>query len=496
MALLRIKSLEQIRYWDAGEFGKLIGLDRIPEVKTLRTKIDHLAEHGNVADWGKELSKYWMAQNETLAGTLYVDGHVRVYHGEQTKLPKRFVSREKLCLRGVTDYWVNDCLGQPFFVVSKEVNEGLLSVLEGSIIKQLLNDVPNQPTKELLENNKFLPRFNIVFDREGYSPKFLKKQWENHIACITYKKSVSDSWSEEEFISTEVTHPNGEKDVMLLAERGIYNKTEKFWIREIRKLSGNKQTTIVTTNYHLSAAIIAVTMFARWSQENFFKYMIEHYGIDRLAGNKLESINETQSIVNPIYRQVDSEIRSLTSKLNRKKAEYATVILDEDIEEKQVKAYIITKAKLVDIISELEQEIQNKKTKRSDTPRKIAISELPESEKFKAFKKTKKQFVDTIKMIAYRAETAMASIVAPLLSNQDEKRSIIRQILATDADIIPQINTKTLLIKLHNLTNPRNNSYVRNLCQILNESEIVFPGTDLRLVFDSVSMNSAPCQDV
>ena len=99
-------------------------------------------------------------------------------------------------------------------------------------------------------------------------------------------------------------------------------------------------------------------------------------------------------------------------------------------------------------------------------------------------------------MIAYRAETAMASIVAPLLSNQDEKRSIIRQILATDADIIPQINTKTLLIKLHNLTNSRNNSYVRNLCQILNESEIVFPGTDLRLVFDSVSMNSAPCQDV
>ena len=63
------------------------------------------------------------------AGYLYVDGHVRVYNGEVANLPRRYVSRERLCLRGTTDYWVNDAVGRPFFVVSKTVTDGLADTL-------------------------------------------------------------------------------------------------------------------------------------------------------------------------------------------------------------------------------------------------------------------------------------------------------------------------------------------------------------------------------
>ncbi len=59
------------------------------------------------------------------AGTLYIDGHVRVYHGELTKPPRRYVSRERLCLRGTTDYWVNDATGRPFFVIEKAIDPGM-----------------------------------------------------------------------------------------------------------------------------------------------------------------------------------------------------------------------------------------------------------------------------------------------------------------------------------------------------------------------------------
>lgn len=114
VAILRIKSLEGVRYCDAAELGKLVGLDRIPEVRTLRKKIEHLSGHGDHEKWGKELAKYWMEENPDLGGTLYVDGHVRVYHGEKANLPKRYISRERLCLKGVTDYWINDGVGQPF----------------------------------------------------------------------------------------------------------------------------------------------------------------------------------------------------------------------------------------------------------------------------------------------------------------------------------------------------------------------------------------------
>lgn len=116
IVLLRIKTIESIKSFSPGELGKLIGLDRIPEIKTIRKKLGILASQNRSKDWSRRLSKDWMAQESNIRGLLYVDGHVRVYHGKQTKLPRRYVAREKLCLRGMSDYWLNDALGRPFFV--------------------------------------------------------------------------------------------------------------------------------------------------------------------------------------------------------------------------------------------------------------------------------------------------------------------------------------------------------------------------------------------
>ncbi len=115
MALCRIKTVEQLQNYPSGELGKLMGLDRVPEVRCLRNKLASLSEAEAPQQWSRLLSLDWMEDSPELAGTLYVDGHVRVYHGSKTKLPKRFVSRERLCLRGTTDYWINDARGQPFF---------------------------------------------------------------------------------------------------------------------------------------------------------------------------------------------------------------------------------------------------------------------------------------------------------------------------------------------------------------------------------------------
>lgn len=83
-----------------------------------------------------------MAASPEAAAVLYVDGHVRVYHGAQTRLPKHYVARERLCLRATADYWVNAMDGQPFFVVSQAVDPGLLQVLEKQIVPRLAREVP------------------------------------------------------------------------------------------------------------------------------------------------------------------------------------------------------------------------------------------------------------------------------------------------------------------------------------------------------------------
>ena len=200
MALSRIPTIEKLRGKSPGEFGKLIGLDRIPEVRCLRNKLDDLAKAEGAEKWMAHLSRQWMESDTEAIGTLYIDGHVRVYHGNKSKLPRRYVSRERLCLRGTTDYWVCSAIGQPYFMVEKVVDPGLLQVLSEDIVPRLLRDVPNQPSKEELEANPYLCRFVMVFDREGYSPQFFSEMWQQHrVACICYHKFPGAAWPEKWF---------------------------------------------------------------------------------------------------------------------------------------------------------------------------------------------------------------------------------------------------------------------------------------------------------
>ncbi len=482
MALLRLKSPENLRNVAPGELGKLIGLDRIPEVKTIRTKLNILSRQKHAPLWNGDLSKDWMGNNPEAAGTLYIDGHIKTYYGKQTKLPRRYVSRQKLCLRGMSNYWVNDYLGVPFFVISKAVDKGLLSVLKKDIVPQLLNSVPNQPTTEKLENNPNLYRFILVFDREGYSPNFFKLMWEKRIACCTYRKFVKDKWAESEFKYFEVKLSNGEIEKMLLAERGLF-LGKAIWVREIRKLTkSGHQTSIITTDFVHKKADIAPQMFTRWCQENYFKYMIKHFGIDRLIDYETEELDDTTRVINPEYRRIESKIKSIAGKLVRRKGKFYGITSDYDISEKQRIKLKRRKAELLEEIELFEDDISKLKTKRKATKRHITISELPETEKFKSLAKDKKLIVDTVKMIAYRAETSMVGIVRKFMHRKDDARTLMEQVFRTEADIKPDYENKILLISLHHLTNKASDNPIIKLCEEINETETIFPGTELRLV--------------
>jgi prepilin-type processing-associated H-X9-DG protein len=435
-----------------------------------------------------------MAGNPDLAGYLYVDGHVRVYHGRQTKLPKRYVARERLCLRGTTDYWVNDALGQPFFCVNAPVNPGLLEMIRREIVPRLEQDVANQPSEAELEANPWLFRFALIFDREGYSPNFFLEMLKKRIVCYTYRKYQREDWDRDEFSKHEVKFPDGEIVEMELAERGSL-LGRKIWVREIRKLThSGHQTALVTTDFLSDAARIAGSMFSRWSQENFFKYMMQHFGIDKLLEYKTDPIAETTRVVNPAYRELDGKIRSNNSKLARRKAKFGAIVLEGELEKKKVKEYERQKAELQDEISFLQKQTDELKVRRKECPRHISFAELPEGEQFSALANDKKQIVDTIKMIAYRAETALAKLIKPYMTDKREARSLLRQIFASEADLKPDEENKTLTVSLHNLTNPVSDRIVRNLCQEINATKTIFPGSNLRLVYKLVSDQIRPNQ--
>ena len=120
MALLRIKNPEQLKQCKPGELGRIIGLDRVPEVKCLRRKIDLLTRQQQATHLSTILVDSWYSGDSSQdAEFLYIDGHVRIYYGDKANLPVKYVSRQKLCLSATTEYWVNDAQGMPVMKIGR-----------------------------------------------------------------------------------------------------------------------------------------------------------------------------------------------------------------------------------------------------------------------------------------------------------------------------------------------------------------------------------------
>jgi hypothetical protein len=487
MALARLRSIEALRYYAPGEWGKLLGIDRAPEVRTLRLKLKHLADQDQAFAWSAKLCQEWMMEGSDEAAVLYVDGHVRVYHGRTKRLPKHYVARQRLCLSATADYWVNAMDGKPFFVVSQPVDPGMLQVLEHDIIPRLELDVPNQPSAEQLDDDPQLHRFTVVFDREGYSPSFLAKMKQRRIACLSYHKYPGADWPEQEFLATEIRLASGERSTIRLAERGT-QLSNRLWVREFRKLTeSGHQTAFLSTDYRGSGAVLAPAMFSRWSQENFFRYMRQSYNLDGLVDYGCDSVPETTMVVNPAYRTLDGQVRKTVSQLSRKIAAFGAINLNGEIEPRNVEAFAQRKADLQDNIAQLQTEAAELKAKRKATNKHITYAELPEAAQFDRLSTQSKHLLDTVKMIAYRAETAMAQIVRQKMKRHDDARSLLRAIYSTEADILPDPQAKTLTIRLHPLANQSSDNAISHLCDQLNQTETIFPGTELRLIYELVS---------
>jgi hypothetical protein len=276
---------------------------------------------------------------------------------------------------------------------------------------------------------------------------------------------------------------NGEQVSLDLAERGV-RLSNNLWVREVRQLSeSGAQSSILSTDYRSDLSRVAAAMFARWCQENFFRYMRQHYNLDRLAEYGVEPVPDTTRVINPAWRQLDSQIRRQNGLLNRQLVQFAEIQLPQELDPEQVQAYELKKGQLQQAIENRRQAIEQLKAQRKALAKHLLVKDLPEQDRFQQLRAEKKHFLDTIKLIAYRAETALAQLAREKMHRLDDARSLIRQVFRTEIDLIPDQQTKTLTVRLHPLTNQVHDQVIRYLCEELTSTETLFPGTDLRLIY-------------
>ena len=481
MTLARVRNPESLRYQAPGEWGAILGLDRCPETKTLRRKIRLLtsAEH-TVRDWQSALARTWATEHDDDWATLAVDGHVKVYTGRNGRLPKHFVARQKLCLPASVSYWVNALGGAPLLCLHKALDPKLIKAIEQDVVPHLqhLGVVP-EAAPDLTRPDAGVPALTLVFDREGWSPDLFKRLARRGIACITWHKNFKgEDWPQEDFRTLEVPihGPAGTSATTVdLAEQPIVLRNG-LTVRQIRRrLANGRQVPVITTHPQMPLVQVAGAMFSRWSQENFFKYMREQFNLDSLPSHDLAPLDPDAQVVNPVRRALEKTIRRLRSRLATARNRLAEALQEHHRD---------TATRLDADANALAAELDQLKQQRAHTLTHVRAGDLPEQDKLDALPVGGRLFLDLVRMIAYRAETRM---MAPVITTQGKKpnaRRLLRALLTSDANIIPVPAKGILCIQLLGLGSDACDRMLAPLVEELNATCTIYPGTDLRLVYE------------
>jgi hypothetical protein len=260
-----------------------------------------------------------------------------------------------------------------------------------------------------------------------------------------------------------------------------------FAMREVRRLCDDgHQTSIVTTRRDLPMVEIAARMFARWRQENFFRYMRHQYDLDHLCTYEVKPAEPERLVPNPARKALQKELAERRRELSGLKAEYAQAVLDNPEQRRRtVRGFKIANAELGKRIRALESQITERRAQLRGLPKRVPIGEVLAKESVVKLEHERKTLTDLIKMVAYRAESSLLRLMAPLLARQDDEgRAFLQALFQTPADLIPNEDAGELRVRFHSMATPRFNHALRALCEALTSEGHRYPGTPLRLVYE------------
>ena len=465
MALWRIKRPEGLKEYSPRDLGRVLGLDRAPEVKTLRRKLARLAAAGRAAQFGTALAQQRVAAHGQTMGFLYIDGHVRVYHG-QLVLPQAHVARMRISMPATTDYWVNDSVGDPLFVVTAEANAGLVKMLPG-MLQQIRALVPRR-------------RLTVVFDRGGFSPKLFQQIITTGFDLFTYRKGRYPRIPLKRFHPCRTTL-GGEVSSYQLADQEVRLLKGRLRLRRVtRRMDNGHQTPILTSRRDLPAAQVAYRMFDRWRQENLFKYLREEYALDALAEYAAVPGDPTREVPNPAWVATDAKLRQAYACLDRLQAEYGLeAFTNLEQRRRSMRGFKTAHGKLGQKIWSAWQKVEQLTKRRTKIPRRVPVQMITEEAVVKLAPE-RKHLTNLIKMVAYQSEGELLRLAAPHYPRAaEEGRTLIQAALSSAADL--EVTNTELRVTLAAQSSPHRTRVIAELCKDLNQAQSLFPGSKLRL---------------
>jgi len=483
MALLREPRAEAATRLRPTDLGRLLGLDRAPEVKTLRRKLAELASHGKGAQLQAALARHHASARPDAVGFLYLDGHVRVYSGTRA-LPKTHIARMRIAGPATEETWVGDSEGDPVMVITAAPSQSLAAELA-----RLLPDL-----RALIGQDR---RCTVVFDRGGYSPQVFVEIITAGFDVLTYFKGAWARSALDTFHAVDFVAPDGSPHSYELAERPIdlpvpgqrataheeAKAASTVTLRLIgRRSPDGHQTPILTNRTDLSAPEIAYRMSARWRQENYFKYAREHFALDALDSYADHADDLTRLVPNPAKARAKDQVTGARKDLIAAHADVADAIDEAATQARRPgnggKATVDPAAGQA--LTLAQSDLATAKAASATTPSHLPLGQVRPGSRL--LETERKLLTHAIRMSAYNSESALARLLRPHYSRgDDEGRALLREAFTLPGDL--QIIGNTLHVRLDPASAPRRSHALAALCIDLTDTATRYPGTDLTLAY-------------
>jgi transposase len=458
MTVLSRTTLEAAKHLRRREFGAVVGSGRAPCVKTLRRKLAELVSHNKAGELGVRLARRWVDTGMIATAYLYVDGHMKAYTGKR-KLQEVWNSQRRMPLPGVHSYFVGDGQGRPLLFLTEELSTNLAKAMPRVIdaIRDVIGD----------------RRFTVIFDRGGYDGELFAWLTEQKIAFITYQRG-NPKRPDDAFRRRE-TRFEGRRVRFTIAEDTVKVGKTGPWRRVVIATKDGHQTPILTNlGTEVGAARIACLMFARWRQENLFKYMGAHHGLDALVSHGADPADPDTTIPNPERKRADRRIAEARKQLAALRATLGDALLDEPKAGRTAHGLKIAQAGAVKQLRTLQGEIDTMLAARKQMPTRVNVSDTGAQRD--VMRLEAKNIVDRIKISAYNAEEWLLDRLVAHYPNPHDVRDLLRSFAQLSGDI--DTTDTGVVVTLDPPDTPIHRRALRGLVEELNSIGTTFPGTD------------------
>jgi hypothetical protein len=287
--------------------GRVLGLDRAPEVKTIRRKLAELAAAGKAADLIMALARRHAAARPDALGFLHIDGHARVYYGTRI-VQKTHVARLKFPAPATMETWVTGQDGDPVFMVVAEPSDSLASELR-RLLPQL---------RQVVGQDR---RVTVCFDRGGWSPALFADITAAGFGLLTWRKGPAPDVPADAFTAITCADDRGREHEYHLADTTVTltisegpRKGQTVSLRQVTRRvpargGGTRQIHALTSRTDLAAGEVCWRLTSRWREENYFRYARTHFALDALDSYAATPDDPGRLVPNPAKKAAAAQVR-------------------------------------------------------------------------------------------------------------------------------------------------------------------------------------------